>query len=69
MRDFWADAYCRPRFGFAVNEWAKCFAWLPVVTFDGRLVWLRPVMRRRFHLHDYLNGGPEQWWVYATIRP
>ncbi len=54
-----------PRFGFPIGPWRPWFAWRPVTTFDGVRLWLRPVARRRIQLHDYLTGGPDQWWQYA----
>lgn len=71
MTSFWADTYCKPRFGFPISDWHRAFAWWPVRTFDGRRVWLRSVMRRRYHEHEYLthpgHAGMDQWWVYATV--
>ena len=69
MSAFWANQYARMQFGFPISDWRRTFAWLPVRTFDGRLIWLRPVMTRRYHLHDYLTGGPDQWSIYATVNP
>lgn len=66
---FWAEKYARIRFGFPISDWHSSFALMPHRTFDGRLVWLSPVMRRRYHLHEYLTGGADQWWVYATVNP
>ena len=63
------DRYCKPQFGFPISDWHQSFAWRPRRTFDGRLVWLRSLMRRRYHRHDYLRGGPDQWWIYATVQP
>lgn len=67
---FWAEKYASPRFGFPITDWHKAFAWRPVRTFDGRWVWLPPVMRRRYHLHDYLDqsAGSDQWSIYATVN-
>jgi hypothetical protein len=57
-----ADA---PRFGVPIGEFHRVFAWLPVRTYDRRLVWLRPVWRRCIQKHDYLTGGPDFWWQYS----
>lgn len=54
-----------PMFGKFVGPWRPAFAWLPTRLFDGELVWLRKIVRRRVQKHDYLTGGPDQWWFYA----
>lgn len=68
MSGFWAERYANPMFGFPITDWHDAFAWLPITTFDGRRVWLRRVKRRRYHRHDYLSGGPDQWSIYATVK-
>ena len=57
--------HAKPQFGFPVAAWHFWFAWFPIRTFDGRLTWLRRVKRRLIQKHDYLNGGPTNWWQYS----
>jgi len=57
-----------PRFGFPVAPWHWWFAWHPVRTFDGRLIWLRWVKRRLVQLHDHIDRGPDRWWQYRYDR-
>ena len=47
-----------------VGPWHDHFAWLPVRTYDRRLVWLRWVRRRAMQKHQYLTGGPDFSWQY-----
>lgn len=55
-----------PLFGFPVGPWRRLFAWWPVRLFDGTLVWLRFVRRRRIQPHNYLYDGVNAaWWQYA----
>jgi hypothetical protein len=54
-----------PMFGNPIGPWRRCFALLPTRTFDGCLVWLRPLVRRRIQLHQHLPGPGYQWWQYA----
>jgi hypothetical protein len=57
-----------PQFGFPIEQWHWWFAWFPVTTYDGRLVWLRRVMRRKIQKHNHLDGGPCDWWQYKYLR-
>lgn len=52
----------QPQFGEFVGPWRRAFAWTPVRSFDGQLVWLRSYRRRRCQKRDYLPGPLEQWW-------
>ena len=56
----------RPTFGDPIGPWRRVFAWWPTRTYDRQLVWLRPVWRRCIQKHDYLYGGDDFWWQYAT---
>lgn len=55
-----------PAFGAPVAPWHKHFAWRPANTVDRGWTWLRFVSRRRIQKHDYLPGGADQWWQYAS---
>ncbi|WP_191057789.1 hypothetical protein [Geminicoccus harenae] len=60
----------RPRFGYPIAQWHRWLAWRPVKCWDGRIVWLRMVYRRRCQLYGYLSPSfPHQWWQYAIERP
>ena len=60
------------RFGRPISPWHWWLAWHPATTWDGRLVWLVPVLRRTIQKHDYLDGGDDHWseyhfpWGYAS---
>lgn len=56
-----------PAFQFAdrVGPPRRWFAWRPVRTFDGCLVWLRVVVRFRMQTKEYLPWPHRQWWAYA----
>lgn len=58
----------KPMFGWPVAGWHRYFAWKPVQTFDGRLMWLRFIHRRLIQRHDYLDGGPDNWWQYKAVE-
>ena len=45
-----------------LGETHKWFAWRPVTTYDGRLVWLKTVWRRRYQTKDFLDGPMLTWW-------
>lgn len=51
-----------PMFGNPIGPWHDWFCWYPTRTYDGRLVWLRWLRRRRIQKHSYLFGGPDAWW-------
>ena len=53
-----------PMFGDPVAPWHLWFAWFPVRTWDGRLVWLSKVKRRLIQKHTYLSGPSYDWWEY-----
>ena len=57
----------RPLFGTPIAPWHWWFSWHPVGTWDGRIVWLVPVMRRRIQKHSYLTGPDFNWWEYHFI--
>lgn len=57
----------RPSFGDPVGPWRSWFAWKPVRSYDGVLLWLCRVGRRRIQKHDYLPGGADFWWQYAVL--
>lgn len=56
-----------PKYQFAslcgpVDTW---FAWLPVKTWYGKIVWLRKVKRRAAVVHSFLSpGGGDIFWCY-----
>ena len=54
----------KPLFGIPVSPWRWWFAWRPVVTWDGRLCWLVPVMRRLIQKSLYLDGPDFSWSEY-----
>jgi len=56
----------KPRFGTAIAPWHKWFAWRPVQTVDQGYKWLIFVNRRKIIKHDYLDGGPDEWWQYCV---
>jgi len=56
-----------PLFGEPIGPWHKWFAWRPVRTYDGRIVWGRYVLRRRIQKKLHLHRGLEQWWQYLAI--
>lgn len=53
-----------PFFGDVIGQWHDHYAWLPIRTYDQRLVWLRWVRRRCVHKHQYLSGGADFWWQF-----
>lgn len=59
----------KPMFGDPIGPWRPWFAWYPVRSYDGVLLWLCKVGRRRIQKHDYLIGGEPlaQWWQYAPF--
>lgn len=59
----------RPMFGDPVGPWIRTFAWRPRFTFDAGVVWLRPVMKRHIHKHQWLDGGADWWWQYRRFAP
>lgn len=62
----------QPAFGNFIGQWHKKFMWLPIKTYDDRIVWLRYVWRRRVLLHDYLpNPYPhlDKWWWHQIEMP
>jgi hypothetical protein len=54
----------QPLFGFPMGPWHDHFAWWPVRTYDGRLVWLKWVRRRGIQKLQHLDGGDDQWFQY-----
>lgn len=54
----------KPLFGFPVADWHRWFAWRPVTTYDGRVIWLHTVERRLIQKRDWLNSGPDHWWQH-----
>lgn len=58
----------QPQFGTPIAPFHKWFAWYPIKTYDHRIIWLRPVWRRRIQKHQHLNGGPNDWWQYSLNR-
>lgn len=58
----------QPMFGYPVAPWHRCFAWLPVDTFDQGWKWLRFIERRRIHKYEYLDGGAGRWWQYRALK-
>ncbi len=56
-----------PLFGRPIGPWRVWFAWKPIRTFDGELLWLRRVKRRRIQAHPHLSLFDEQWWQYARV--
>jgi len=46
------------------SPWNKWFAWRPVVTWDGRFVWLRFIYRRRVFPSILTEGIPDPWMEY-----
>ena len=58
-----------PMFADPIGPWHVWFAWRPIRTTDGRLMWLRRVLRRRCQMHDYLPGPLDQFWQYAARSP
>lgn len=58
-----------PRFGSAVCDWYRVWAWKPVHTVDRGWIWLRPYWRRNIQRHAFLDGGPDFWWQnVVTLR-
>lgn len=53
-----------PLFADAIGPWHDHFCWLPIRTYDQRLVWLRWVRRRCVEKRDFLRGGPDAWFQY-----
>ncbi|ESZ60682.1 hypothetical protein NL532_24275 [Mesorhizobium sp. C120A] len=53
-----------PFFGDAIGPWHDHFAWLPIRTYDQRLVWLKWCRRRCVQKHQYLDGGGDFWFQY-----
>jgi hypothetical protein len=53
-----------PAFGAPVGEWTPWFAWYPVRTWDGRLIWLSYVYRQLVRRHSWVDFGPVKWWQY-----
>ena len=53
-----------PVFGDWIGPPRQWWAWYPVRTFDGMLVWLRPVIRRRAQTKLTLPGPTLHWWEY-----
>lgn len=58
-----------PVFGDPCGPWIKSFAWLPRETYDGGLVWLRRIWKRRICKHHYLDGGADFWWQCRRFAP
>lgn len=53
------------QFSFPVGKWRTWFAWYPVITWDGRFMFLRIVERRLQQMYEHLDGGRErQWFEY-----
>lgn len=53
-------------FAHPVSPWRHWFAWRPVVTWDGRLIWLVPCIRRVLQLKDHISSprGADRWSEY-----
>lgn len=58
-----------PMFGDFIGSWHTWFAWYPIMTYDGRFVWLKYVWRRGVYRHQYLSGGSDFWFWYALEAP
>ena len=50
--------------GVVLSPWHWWFAWRPVRTWDGRIVWLVPVKRRRVWLEPKCPGPCIDHWDY-----
>ncbi|MER9912841.1 hypothetical protein NKJ71_19635 [Mesorhizobium sp. M0050] len=56
-----------PFFGDAIGPWHDHFAWLPIRTYDQRLVWLKWCRRRevmKLYLFEGVGTGTEIWFQY-----
>ena len=56
----------RPMFSQYASPWHKWFAWRPVTTWDGRLVWLKVVYRRRIFPSLLIEGCADPWMEYHS---
>lgn len=59
------DPAC-PMFGFPIAPWHDWFAWRPVRTWTGQLVWLQTVQRRMCQKSSYLPGPIDMWFQYQV---
>jgi hypothetical protein len=57
-----------PLYGKPIGPWRRHFPLVPCRTFDGLLVWLRPMVKRRIQTHAHLPGPTDQWWQYALPK-
>jgi hypothetical protein len=48
------------------TPWHWWYAWRPVRSIDGRLLWLRTIKRRQFYFPVGLPGAPGPMFEYAT---
>ena len=53
-------------FSDRLEPYERWFAWWPVVTWNRRFVWLRPVWRAICVKKPYLDGGGGPFFIYAT---
>jgi hypothetical protein len=60
------DDIPNPLFGVPVAPWHMWFAWRPVRTWDGQIIWMRWVWRRWIQKKLHLIGATTMWWQYAT---
>ena len=63
---------CPYVFGDYIGGWHRKFCLLPRKTYDGRIVWLRWVWRRRVLLKEHIQLdhplARAQWWMYTIDR-
>lgn len=56
-----------PKMMFAnrIGLWHKKFCWLPVKSYDNRIIWLKTVSRASYQVKAHLQGGLDQFFVYS----
>jgi hypothetical protein len=52
----------RPMFGYIGGSWHQWFAWHPIITYDGRMIWLKRVWRNRAFPYEYCTNATPWWW-------